>query len=265
MQKRKLKPHRLLAEERRRHILAILDRTGRVTVDELVGELDVSAVTARADLDALGQLGALVRSHGGAVKLEGPEVDYPIAFKKMLHQLDKERIGQAAAQLILPNQTIILDSGTTTAEVARHLKISKIRPVTIITNGLNIALELSNAADITVLLLGGMLRPASLSSVGPQAEQMLQQLNADQLFMGVDGLDPEVGLSTPDVFEAQLDTLMMKMAKSVTVVADSSKFGRRSLSVIGNMNSIDRLITDIDASAEMIAAVRHRGVEVLTV
>lgn len=265
MVKRKLKPHRLLAEERRRHILSILDRVGRVTVDELTGELEVSAVTARADLDALAQLGALVRSHGGAVKSEGAEVDYPIAFKKMLHQPDKERIGRAAAQLIEPNQTVILDSGTTTAEVARHLKMSKVRPVTVITNGLNIAIELSTAAEITVLVLGGMLRAASLSLVGPQAEHMLKQLNADHLFLGVDGFDPEVGLSTPDVFEAQLDTLMMKMAKFVTVVADSSKFGRRSLSVIGRVDAIDRLITDVDANPEMVATLRSHGVEVLTV
>ena len=243
----------------------MLDRAGRVTVDELTEELQVSAVTARADLDALSELGALVRSHGGAVKLEGPEVDYPIAFKKMLRQSDKERIGKAAAQLIQPNQTVILDSGTTTAEVARHLKLSKVRPITVITNGLNIGVELSTAADTTVLLLGGMLRSASLSTVGPHAEQMLRQLNADHLFMGVDGLDPESGLSTPDVFEAQLDALMMKMAKSITVVADSSKFGRRSLSVIGRVEEIDRLITDNEANPAMIAAIRSRGVEVITV
>ncbi len=265
MGKNKLNPDRLLAEERRRHIVSIIDQKGRATVPELVHEFGVSAVTVRADLDTLAELGALVRSHGGAVKREGPEVDYPIAFKKTLHQSDKERIGRAAAQLVLPHQTLILDSGTTTAEVARHLKLSKIRPITVITNGLNVALELSNAPQISVLILGGMLRPASLSLVGPQAQQMLSQLNADQLFMGVDGLDQEIGLSTPDVLEAQLGALMIKVARSVTVVADSSKFGRRSLSVIGNLDSVDRLITDKDANPEMIAAIRSRGVEVLTV
>jgi DeoR family transcriptional regulator of aga operon len=134
----------------------------------------------------------------------------------------------------------------------------------VITNALNIAMELANLANVSVIMLGGMLRQMSYSLVGPHAEQILRDLNADHTFLGVGGLDPELGLSTPDVLEAKLNALMIRLSRQVTVVADSSKFGQRSLSVIGPVESVHRLITDAKAPPDMVAALRARGVEVLT-
>jgi DeoR family transcriptional regulator of aga operon len=255
----------MLAEERRRKILELLEKEGRVTVSDLVQRFSVSAVTARADLDALSEIGALVRSHGGAVKPASPIQDYPIHFKETLHHAEKVRIGHAASQLVKASQTIILDSGTTTVEVARHLKMLQLRPLTVITNALNIAYELGAVPQVSVIMLGGILRPTSHSLVGPHAEQALRDLNADHLFLGVDGLDPEVGPSTPDLLEAQLNALMIRVSREITVVADSSKFQRRSLSVIARVENLRRVITDDQVEPAVVTALRSHGVEVMVV
>ncbi len=256
-------PSRLLAEERRSLILETLDKEGRVTVGQLVDRFGVSPVTIRADLDTLSSIGALQRSHGGAVKqAAAPQIDYPISFKQAQHHAEKQRIARAAAELIRPEQTIILDSGSTTAEVAREIRARKLR-ITVITNALNIALELCRAPQVTIVMLGGLMRPSSMSMAGPQAEHALQALRADHLFLGVDAIHPDIGLCTPDILEAQLNALMMRVSDQVTVVADFSKFQRRSLSLIAEVQALDRLITDDKADRAAVAEVRARGVEVV--
>ena len=259
------KQPKLLIEERRRRILDRVNSQERVTVSDLVEAFGISAVTIRGDLDALDDQGGLVRSHGGAVKRLNPLQDYPIQVKEILHHGAKVRIAQAAARLIRSEQIIILDSGTTTAEIARQIKHAKLGSLTVITNALNIAMELANLPHVSVIMLGGMLRQMSYSLVGPHAEQILSDLNADHVFLGVDGLDPELGLSTPDVFEAKLNALMIRVSRQVTVVADSSKFGQRSLSVISRMENVHRVITDTKAPPDVLAALRAHGVEVLLV
>ena len=254
---------RLLAEGRRRKILELVEQTGQVTIHDVVRRFAVSAVTARSDLDALSSNGVVLRSHGGAVRYE-PTQDYPLKVKATLHRSEKSRIGQAAAQLARPNETIILDSGTTTAEIAKCLKRAKLK-FTVITSALNIANELADAPEISLIMLGGLLRTVSYSFVGPQAEAMLRDLHADRLFLAVDGFDLESGPFTPDVLEAQLNALMMKIAREVTVVADSTKLGRRSLFRIGPVENVHRLITDSRAPEEFTNALRKKGVEVILV
>jgi len=256
---------KLLIEERRRRILDLLNSNEHVTVSDLVETFGISAVTIRGDLDALDEQGGLVRSHGGAVRRLNPLQDYPIQVKEILHHGAKVRIAQAAARLIRSDQKIILDSGTTTAEIARQIKQSKFSSLTVITNALNIAMELANLPYVSVIMLGGMLRQMSYSLVGPHAEQILGDLNADHAFLGVDGLDPELGLSTPDVFEAKLNALMIRVSRQVTVVADSSKLGQRSLSVISRVENVDRVITDTKAPPDLVGAFRAHGVEVMLV
>jgi DeoR/GlpR family transcriptional regulator of sugar metabolism len=259
------KKTRLLAEERRQKIREVLERDGRVTIDDIVGRFKVSAVTARSDLDTLAERGDALRSHGGAVRQLNAVVDYPLRFKETIHHAEKVRIGHAAAELIRPHQTIILDSGTTTAQIARRIKAARIHPLTVITNALNIALELADAEGISMILIGGLLRRASTSFVGPQAERMLEDLHADHLFLAVDGLHPEDGFSTPDILEAQLNTVMIRVSNQVTVVADASKFGRRSLSLIGKIDCAQRIITDSRISSEAAAACRAKGLELIIV
>lgn len=256
--------NRLLAEQRRRKILDLVEQKGQITVRDLVEKFSISAVTARADLDELSSQGMVVRSHGGAVRQVEASQDYPLRLKKTLHHAEKTRIGRAAAELIQNNETVILDSGTTTAEIARHLKARRLRSVTVITHALNIAYELMDAAEISVIMIGGLLRPVSCSFVGPQAEAMLKEFHADRLFLAVDGFDLEIGPSTPDVLEAQLNSLMMRISKEVNVVADFSKVGRRSVSRIGPLSGVHRLITDSRAPAEFTETLRKLKIEVIT-
>jgi DeoR family transcriptional regulator, aga operon transcriptional repressor len=255
---------RLLVEERRRRILELLDTHERATVDGLADQFAVSMVTIRGDLDELANRGRLVRSHGGAIK-RLDQGDLRLSVKEALNHHEKVRIANAAVRLVGENDTIILDSGTTTAEIARALKHRPPRAVTVITNGLNIAMQLAGLRQVRVIMIGGLLREMSYSTVGPQAEQVLSGLTADHLFLGVDGLDPAIGLTTPDVLEAQLNTLMIRVSREVTVVADSSKFGRRSLSVIAGLSDVDRLITDHRADPAFIGAVQAHDIDVTLV
>jgi len=255
---------RLLAEGRRRKILELVDQTGQVTVHDVVKRFAVSAVTARSDLDALSSNGVVLRSHGGAVRYE-PTQDYPLKVKATIHRSEKARIGQAAVQLVKPSETIILDSGTTTAEIAKALIRAKLKSVTVVTNALNIANELADAQEISLIMIGGLLRTISYSFVGPQAEVMLRDLHADRLFLAVDGLDLTNGPFTADVLEAQLNGQMMGVSKEVTVVADSTKLGRRSLFRIGPIENVHRLITDAHAPEEFTDALRKKGIDVVLV
>jgi DeoR/GlpR family transcriptional regulator of sugar metabolism len=256
---------KLLTEERRREMLSLLDRNGRLTVEELVKRYGVSAVTIRTDLEVLAKNGALVRSHGGAVKLLGPSQDYPLPVKQSLFHAEKVRISRAAAQLIRPFGTVILDSGTTTLELAQCFKQKPIEGLTVITHALNIATALADVPNLTLIMIGGVLRHVSGSFVGPNAEQMMEGIHADHFFLAVDGLDPTIGLTTPDILEAKVNSLMLKAARETTVLADSSKFGRRSVSIIAGMEQVRRVITDRKAPEDMVSDLRSRGVEVLVV
>ncbi|HYM05740.1 MAG TPA: DeoR/GlpR family DNA-binding transcription regulator [Terriglobales bacterium] len=256
---------RLLCEERRREILRLLEDHGRVTVDSLADSFRVSAVTIRGDLEELGSKGLLVRSHGGAIPPLSPQQEYPLQLKKTLHHTEKVRIGRAAAQLIQPRQTVIIDGGTTTAEVARALKRNGSEGLTVITHALNIAVEFADSPNISLIVIGGVFRHISRSFVGPPAERMISDLHADHFFLAVDGLDPEMGPSTPDVLEAQLNAQMIRAAREVSVVADATKFGRRSLSLIGDIRSVHRVITDSRVNEETVCCLRKMGIEVLVV
>jgi len=260
----KPKQSRLLVEERRRRILEILDAQERATVEELVGRFGVSAVTIRGDLDSLSSVGAVVRSHGGALKRVEAR-DEPITVKETLHHAEKARIAQAAVRMIKDGETIILDSGTTTAEIARLIKTSEFRSLNVITNALNIAMELANLPHVRVIMIGGLLRQMAYSLVGPSAEHSLRGLHADRVFLGVDGLDPEIGLMTPDLHEAKLNAIMIEIARETVVVADASKFQRRSLSVIAKLDKVNKVITDDEAPPDLVALLRSRNVEVVVV
>jgi DeoR family transcriptional regulator of aga operon len=256
---------RLLAEERRRRIVDVLDRRSRVTVDDLSTRFGVSAVTIRADLDTLGRAGALVRAHGGALPRRDDDLDVPIAVKKSLRRAEKVRIGERAAQMIHTDETVILDSGTTTVEIARNLRRSDVQSLTVVTNALNVALELARAPHVRVMMLGGILRPPAHSFVGPEAERALREVYADRLFLGVDGFDFEAGLTTPDPLEAHLNGMMIAVSKAVVVVADSTKFGRRSLSRIAAVDAVQRVVTDRRIDRKIARAIEARGIELVVV
>jgi DeoR family transcriptional regulator of aga operon len=254
----------LLVEERRRRIREIVTEREKITVAGLAQMFGISQVTARNDLNALAEIGAVVRTRGGALA-QSADADLPLAVKQTLRRPEKMRIAQEAVKLIGEGQTIMLDSGTTTAEIAKQIRGLKLQSINVITNALNIALLLASAPHVNLVMLGGVLRPSSYSLGGPQAESALQGLQADILFLGFDGLDPDIGLMTPHLLEARLNARMLEIARTVVAVGDSSKIGRRSLSVIAKIGQVDRIITDTGVPDEMVKALRDRGAQVVLV
>ncbi len=254
---------KLLTEERRRRVMETLRRDGRVTVDALAAQFSTSAVTIRNDLDALAKQGLLVRSHGGAVPMADPVRDYPLTQKTTMNVEEKQRIAKAAAALVKPFQTVILDSGSTSLLLAMELLRSSLQGLTVVTHCLPVAMAFVDSPQISVILIGGLFRQISQSNVGPQAERMLQDLHADHLFLAADGIDAQSGFSTPDILEAQLNSVMISVAQEVTVIADATKFGRRGLSRIGNISQAARIITDRRLPEAAAALLRTSGAMVI--
>lgn len=253
----------MLNEERRRAIIELVNREGRVLVADLSRQFDTSQVTIRKDLEFLHEQGQLHRSHGGALpSREGALEDPTLREKEQLHRKEKLHIAAAAARLVKEGQVVILDSGTTTTAIARALR--GFRNLTIITNAVNIAAELSGTT-LEVLLTGGTLRKNSFSLVGPIAEETLRHLNADVLFLGVDGFDVHYGLSTPNLLESKVNRVMLEVARRRIAVCDSSKFGRRSLSLIAPTSTLHEVITDHGAPKSDLNVLKKSGIEVTIV
>jgi DeoR family transcriptional regulator, aga operon transcriptional repressor len=253
----------LLNEERRRAIVELLQRDGRVFVGDLAKKFEISQVTIRKDLEILHAHGRIHRTHGGALPVhEGALEDPALREKEKLHRKEKLRIAAAAARLVSEGQVVILDSGTTTTEIARALR--NFKNLTIVTNAVNIAAELATSS-VEVILTGGTVRKNSFSLVGPIAEETLRRLNADILFLGVDGFDVQYGLSTPNLLEAKVNRVMVEVARHTVATCDSSKFGRRSLSLIIPPSALHHVITDRGIPKPDLRALKKAGVEVTLV
>jgi DeoR family transcriptional regulator, aga operon transcriptional repressor len=250
----------LLIEERRRRICDLLREEGRVTVESLAARFGTSQVTIRADLSMLESAGALTRTHGGALSV--PDTDQSLNVKQLQHHAEKVRIAEAAAGLIRDGETIILDSGTTTAEIARRIRTLEVKSINVITNALNIAALLVDVPSVRLIVPGGILRRESSSLSGPMAEAALGTLQANRLYLGADGIDPQLGVMTPHLAEAELNAKMIAISRQVVVVADASKFTRRNISLIARTEQVHILITDRSAPAEAVEQFRGHGVEV---
>jgi DeoR family transcriptional regulator, aga operon transcriptional repressor len=253
----------MLNEERRRAILESVNRDGRALVGELARHFDTSEVTIRKDLEILHSHGLLHRTHGGALPARGTALTDPtLREKERLHRKEKNRIAQAAAEMAREGQVVVLDSGSTTTAIARALRT--FHNLTVITNSVNIAAELVGT-DVEVILTGGTLRKNSFSLVGPIAEDTLRRLNADVLFLGVDGLDVHYGLTTPNLLEAKVNRVMVDVSKTVVAVCDATKFGKRSLSLIVPPKGVHRVITDRAAPKSDLRNLEKIGIEVTLV
>ncbi len=253
----------MLNEERRRGILALLNRDGRVLVKDLARHFRISQITIRKDLELLDSQGVVQRTHGGALPLqEGALLDPSLREKEKLHRKQKLLIAEEAARLVEEGQSVLLDSGTTTTAIARALK--DMAQLTVITNAINIAAELAGT-NVEVILTGGMLRKNSFSLVGPLAERTLRQLSADILFLGVDGFDTKAGLFTPNLLESEVNRTMVEIARRTIAVCDSSKFGRRSLCNIMPVTAVQEVITDKQIPKSDLQALKEAGVRVTVV
>ena len=247
--------------QRREQILQLLIQHGNVQVAELAQRFGVSSVTIRSDLGKFESQGLATRTHGGANLQRTPPQEQGIHEKDAINLPMKESVGMFAARLVRPGDNIIIDSGSTTMTLARNLRAH--RDVTVMTNGLNIAWELANAPGVELMLTGGLLRKQSLSLQGSQAETSLNTYSFDTVFLDVDGLDLQFGLTTHDQAEASLNHHMVERARRVVVLTDASKFGRVSLHRIARLDQVHTVITDAGISAEYLEGLQRLEIEVI--
>lgn len=249
--------------ERHQLILDELREKKHVKVLDLCELLDVSAVTIRKDLKLLEEKGLLIRTHGGA-SLENPYInEKPIQEKEKISIGEKSKIAEAAAQLINENDSIMIASGTTVQQLAKAIQ-PKVK-LNVITSSLYVALELLKHPEIEVIQLGGHLRHSSGSAIGHYADQILNSVSCNQLFLGVDGIDLDYGCTTTSLEEAILNKKMIDCAQKTIILADSSKFGKRSFGRICGLENINEIITDSNISLSTKEKLTELGIQVTMV
>ena len=248
--------------ERRSQIVELLNQRNDISVSELSKRFGVSEVSIRNDLSKLEMKGVLIRTRGGAITKQPVNFDLNLNQRLKRNYSQKQRIGKKAAEYISEEDTIIMDSGSTTLEVAGNLK--NIKDLRVLTNSLPIAELLADNKNTEVIIPGGILRPEMRSLVGSFAEKNILNFYCDIAILGADSIIPEMGFYTPQQYEAALSQTMMKIAKKVIVVADSSKFGRKSFVRIGELSDIDVLITDDGIPPEALTKLhRYKSLEVV--
>ncbi|MFD2341092.1 DeoR/GlpR transcriptional regulator [Clavibacter tessellarius] len=254
------------AATRRSRILERLGDRGFATVAELAADAGVSAVTIRGDLDALADSGALQRVHGGAVLRSGLAAREQSLEVTLESAADAKRaIGRAAADMVESGQSVLLDVGSTTLQVARALVAREdLVDVTVITNGLTLALELERAMPrFTVVVTGGTLRALQHSLVDPLATVVLDRLHPDVAFIGCNGIDVDRGVTNVNLPEAEVKRRMVAASARTVVVADGAKLGRTHLGSVAPLDLVDTLLTDADADPHEVARLRDAGLRVV--
>ncbi|SHE84042.1 DeoR/GlpR family DNA-binding transcription regulator [Flavisolibacter ginsengisoli] len=249
--------------DRHQHIITKLRKEGNVKVVDLCSELNVSSVTIRKDLKLLEDKHLLFRTHGGGTMSNPYTADKPVKEKEKIQSGEKSNIGEAAANLVEPNDCILIASGTTVLSLARNIYPKG--SLTVITAALNVAMELIRHPEIEVIQLGGILRKSSSSVTGSYAEKILEDFSCSKLFLGVDGIDLEFGLTTTNMMEAQLNKKMIKASQKTIVLADSTKFGKRGFGRICGLEDIEQIITDSGISDHMVESLKGMGIEITIV
>ena len=246
----------MFAEQRQQRIVEQARMAGRVDVGELAAELQVTAETVRRDLTALERQGLLRRVHGGALPVERLVFEPGLAARDTVQRAEKERIAKAALAEVPVEGSVLVDAGTTTARLAGLLPAN--RELTVVTNGLPVALTLSVRPGLTVRLAGGRVRGRTQATVDDWALRALRDTYVDVAFVGTNGISVERGLTTPDPAEAAVKRAMLAAARKVVVLADHTKVGAAQLARFGDLSEVAILITDsgldTDAAARLEAA-----------
>ena len=258
-------------DERWNALLEALASRGRLQVEDAASELGVSAATIRRDLDELAAQQVVTRTRGGAVA-HSVAYDLPLRYKKARHAPEKQRIGAAAAALVPAGAVVGINGGTTTTEAARalgaradlHADGSTV-VLTVVTNALNIANELTVRPHVKIVVTGGVVRPQSYELTGPFAAETLAEVSLDVAIIGVDGLDTERGATAHHEGEAAVNRLMARQARQVVVVSDSSKLEHRAFARICDVGDIDVLVTDTAADADAVRSFADSGIRVVQV
>ncbi len=246
--------------QRRDEILDVIQKEGLGNVTDLANKFLVSHVTIRSDLNVLEKQGCVVRCYGGATINKRFTFDSSLKEKGQIKADVKTKIALKALEFINDGDTIILDSGSTTEKIAQNLP--KDKSLVVMTNAINIAYHLVSNENIEVMVTGGTARSNAFSLHGEDAEEQLKKYRFDKLFLGVDGFDLEMGVTTPHKGEALVNRAMCKVAKTVIAVCDSSKFDRKSFCIIATLAQIDILITDKDIPKHYVDVLQKLGIQI---
>lgn len=259
----------MIQQERLNRVLELVSERGNVTIADLGDALGVSAATVRRDLKSLADQRLVNRTHGGASAL-GSGYELPLQYKLVRQAEAKASIARATAGLIHPGDVVGLNGGTTTSEVARTLGRSdrlrshgEVPGVTIVTNALNIAYELSVREQVRIVVTGGVPRRLSYELVGPLVASSLENFSIDTAILGVDGISSDFGATTVHEGEAEASRQIARTSRRTIVVADSSKLGRSTFARICALSEIDILVTEAQVPAEFAEDLRESGVEVV--
>jgi DeoR family transcriptional regulator of aga operon len=256
---------RIPSHLRRERMLAVIKEREYVSVGELSERFGISEVTVRSDLEALAAHGRIHRIRGGAIPRLIPHQEQPFEHSVASHAEEKAAIGRAAASLIRDGETVLIDVGTTVTAAARALvDRTDLQDVVAFTNGLKTALELEPAIPrITVVMLGGTLRPLQHSLVDPLATLVLEHISAKTALLGCNGVDPVGGVTNINLPEAEMKKRMLESAQRKIVLADGSKLGRVEVAKLCPVEGIDMVVTGRSADPAIVAALRDRDCEVL--
>lgn len=253
-------------DERKNEILALLEQENKVYVTDLGAKFNVSEVTIRKDLKELEDRGLLRRVHGGAERVHHGRVavESTLGELMVLHMEEKRAIAREAFSFVEHGDALLLDASTTTRELARLLAESDIKDLTIITPSLETAMGLYSRKDFQVILIGGIVRASLATCMGPLATDTLKSLHADKAFIGLNGIDPKVGLTTQNLMECEIKRTILESSTRSFVLADSSKFNTIALGVIGPVSSVDYIISDAKLSPNLRERIEEAGVEIVT-
>ncbi len=253
----------MYATERHQQILETARSRGRVEVAGLARELAVTPETVRRDLTALERRGVLRRVHGGAIPVERLGIEPGVADREGHAAGEKERIARAALDELPDGGSVILDAGTTTVRLAELLPTD--RELTVVTHSIPVASILVSRPNLTLHLLGGVVRGRTLAAVGAWTKAQVSEIYADVAFMGTNSISVERGLTTPDLAEAAVKRALMSAARRVVVLADHTKFGRDDFALVAPLSDVDTVITDVGLDVELAGDIEAAGPQVVVV
>lgn len=247
--------------DRKQQILSLLQKNGSIVIEDLAVMLNVSSMTIRRDLQKLSSQGLISLERGGAVLNSGALFEYSMQLKQKVHMLEKQSIARTCLDYINEGDSIFLDAGTTTAEIAKLLLRKK--NLVVITHSLLVANYLSAASDIRVIMCPGEYRASSMAYMGPLTDEFVTQFKIDTLFLGVDGVGLKDGITVPDIMDGITKKTLINKAEKVICVADSSKFGQSFLYKISPLANIDVIVTDGGISDETVKEYQNHGVHLV--
>lgn len=257
----------LSASERRSMIAQLVVQKGKVLLTDLVAQFAITETSIRRDLVILESQGQLKRIHGGAISVSGSSRVESYSEKMRLNIDAKRRIGKAAVEMIHPHDVVLFDSGSTTVQIIKQipadLRLSS--SIRLVTNSVAISQEVLSWPSPNLIILGGIYLPDYQATAGPQTLRQLQDLTADIVFLGADGLTISGGATTADILMAEVDRLMVERSHRTILVADASKFGRIGFVPVKPVTAFQTIITDTDAPPEIVEKLRNEGVEVILV